>query len=71
MKRNALLLTLLCTIASLAAHAGDIKGKVGGASGVSVVWVEAVPGKTFPAPEKHVVVDRTSFQFSREPLLNF
>jgi plastocyanin len=63
MKRNALLLTLLCTIASLAAHAGDIKGKVGGASGVSVVWVEAVPGKTFPAPEKHVVVDQKGLMF--------
>jgi plastocyanin len=63
MKRNALLLTLLCIMASLAARAGDIKGKVSGASGVSVVWVQAIPGKTFPAPEKHVVVDQKGLMF--------
>jgi plastocyanin len=63
MKRNALLLTALCMTASLAVYAGDIKGKVGGASGVSVVWVEATPGKTFPAPEKHVVVDQKGLMF--------
>jgi plastocyanin len=63
MKRNALLLTALCMTVSLAMYAGDIKGKVGGASGVSVVWVEAAPGKTFPAPEKHVVVDQKGLMF--------
>jgi plastocyanin len=63
MKRNALLLTALCMTVSLAVYAGDIKGKVGGASGVSVVWVEATPGKTFPAPEKHVVVDQKGLMF--------
>jgi plastocyanin len=63
MKRNTLLLTAVCMMASLAAHAGDIKGKVSGASGVSVVWVNAIPGKTFPAPEKHVVVDQKGLVF--------
>jgi plastocyanin len=63
MKRNVLLLTLLCVVVSLAAHAGDIKGKVSGASGVSVVWVDAIAGKTFPAPEKHVVVDQKGLMF--------
>jgi plastocyanin len=63
MKRNALLLTLLCILVSLAAYAGDIKGKVSGVNGVSVVWVDAVAGKTFPAPEKHVVVDQKGLMF--------
>jgi plastocyanin len=63
MKRNALLLSLLCIVVSLAAYAGDIKGKVSGVNGVSVVWVDAVAGKTFPAPEKHVVVDQKGLMF--------
>jgi plastocyanin len=63
MKRNVVLLTCLCIAASLAAHAGDIKGKVSGATGVSVVWVDAIAGKTFPAPEKHVVVDQKGLMF--------
>lgn len=63
MKRNALLLTSLWMMASLAAHAGDIKGKVSGANGVSVVWVDAITGKTFPAPEKRVVVDQKGLVF--------
>jgi plastocyanin len=63
MKRNALLLIVLCTIASLAAHAGDIKGKVSGANGVSVVWVDAIAGKTFPPADKHVVVDQKGLMF--------
>jgi plastocyanin len=63
MKRNTLLLTSLLIAASLAAFAGDIKGKVSGATGVSVVWVNAIPGKTFPAPDKHVVVDQKGLVF--------
>jgi plastocyanin len=63
MKRNASWLSLMCIVASLAAFAGDIKGKVSGANGVSVVWVDAVAGKTFPAPDKHVVVDQKGLMF--------
>jgi plastocyanin len=63
MKRNALLIASLCMIASLAAHAGEIKGKISGATGVSVLWVEAISGKTFPAPEKHVVIDQKGLMF--------
>jgi plastocyanin len=63
MKRNALLLTVLWTIASLTLHAGEIKGKVSAASGVSVVWVEAIPGKTFPPPDKHGVMDQKGLVF--------
>jgi plastocyanin len=63
MKCKTLLLTSLWMLVSLAAHAGDIKGKVSGANGVSVVWVDAIPGKTFPAPDKHVVVDQKGLVF--------
>ncbi len=63
MKRNALLLTALWAVASLTLHASEIKGKVSGASGVSVVWVDAIPGKTFPPPEKHVVIDQKGLMF--------
>lgn len=63
MKRNALLLTLLWIMASFAAYAGDIKGKVSSASGVSVVSVDAVPGKTFPAPDKKPVMDQKGLTF--------
>lgn len=63
MKRNVLLVAVLMTAASVAMYAGDIKGKVGGVSGVSVVWVEAIPGKTFPAPEKQPVMDQKGLMF--------
>jgi plastocyanin len=63
MKRNILLLAVLCTIATLELQAGDIKGKVSGASGISVVWVDAIQGKTFPVPEKHVVIDQKGLVF--------
>jgi plastocyanin len=63
MKRNALWIASLWMIASLAAHAGEIKGKISGATGVSVVWVEAIAGKTFPAPEKHLVIDQKGLMF--------
>jgi plastocyanin len=63
MKRNALLLVVLVTLIATAAFAGDIKGKVNGVSGVSVVYVETIAGKTFPAPEKHIVIDQKGLMF--------
>jgi plastocyanin len=63
MKRNALLLTSLLMMVSLTLRAGDIKGKVGGGKGIAVVWVDAIPGKTFPAPDKHVVMDQKGLTF--------
>jgi plastocyanin len=63
MKHNALLVVLLTVLVATAAFAGDIKGKVSGVSGVSVVYVDAVAGKTFPAPEKHVVIDQKGLMF--------
>ena len=62
MKRTvAIVLAVL--MVSAVALAGTLSGKVSGASGVSVVYVDAIAGKTFPAPEKHVVVDQKGLLF--------
>ncbi len=53
---------VLATI-STAAIAGTIHGKVSGVSGESVVYVEAIPGKTFPAPSQHVTLDQKGLMF--------
>jgi plastocyanin len=47
----------------LAASAGAINGKVVAGKGVSVVYVEAIAGKTFPPPAKAQVVDQKSLLF--------
>ena len=48
---------------STAAIAGTIHGKVSGVKGESVVYVEAVAGKTFPAPTQHVTIDQKGLMF--------
>ena len=48
---------------SLAAWAGTIEGKVSGMPGKSVVYVDAIPGKTFPAPTQHPVMDQKGLLF--------
>jgi plastocyanin len=48
---------------AVAAHAGSISGKVGAGKGASVVWVEAIPGKTFPKPDKPFTMDQKSLLF--------
>jgi plastocyanin len=45
------------------APAGTLTGKVSGAAGVSVVYLEAPAGSTFPAPTAHVTVSQKSLQF--------
>src|SRR5271157_6091589 len=44
--------------------AGDIEGKVTGMKGKSVVYVEAIAGKTFPAPKEHPVIDQKGLVFA-------
>jgi plastocyanin len=58
-------LVVLTTIAALgaAAFAGTIHGKVSGVNGESVVYVEAVAGKTFPAPTQHITIDQKGLMF--------
>ena len=56
-------LIVLLPIASLVAQGGDITWKVSGGKGVSVVYLEAVPGKTFPPPAKPFEMDQKSLLF--------
>ncbi len=51
--------TFVLTASSLA---GGINGKVAGVSGVSVVHVDTISGKTFPAPEQHPVMNQKGLQ---------
>jgi plastocyanin len=46
-----------------ALQAGTITGTVTPAKAGSVVYVDAIPGKTFPAPEKALVMDQKSLLF--------
>jgi plastocyanin len=56
MTRSLSLTFVLVFILAAAAFAGTIQGKV--APGNSVVYVDAIPGKTFPAPTAKPVVDQ-------------
>lgn len=45
------------------AHAGTINGKIAGAKGESVVYVDAIAGKSFPVPIQHVVMNQMGLRF--------
>jgi plastocyanin len=47
-----------------ATWAGDIQGKISGMKGKSVVYLNAIAGKTFPAPKDHPVIDQKELTFS-------
>ena len=63
MKRNLVVIAALLNALSLLASAGTISGKVSGVSGESVVYVEAIAGKTFPAPTEKPVIDQKGLMF--------
>jgi plastocyanin len=63
MNRNIVLVVWVVLTFTLAASAGSISGKVSGVSGESVVYVDTVQGKTFPAPSEHVVIDQKGLLF--------
>ncbi len=63
MKCKVLLLSVVVVAVSVSMYAGDVKGKVSGVSGISVVWIDAIPGKTFPPAEKHAVMDQKGLTF--------
>jgi len=48
MKRKVLVALVVTLTFTAAANAGTISGKVSGVSGESVVYIEAIPGKTPP-----------------------
>ncbi len=51
------------------AVAGDIQGKVSGASGTSVVYVDTISGKTFPPPSQHFEIDQKGLAFQPHVLV--
>jgi plastocyanin len=62
MSRKSVLLVVLIFLCSVAVMAGTVSGKVSGVSGKSVVYLDA-PGKTFPAPTEHPVMDQKGLMF--------
>ncbi len=64
MRYKACVLMLLVGGLCVAASAGDIEGKVTGMKGKSVVYVDTIAGKTFPAPKDHPVIDQKGLMFS-------
>src|SRR5271165_7675003 len=59
---RSFLLTLVLILTFTAAFAGSIEGKV--SPGKSVVYVDAIAGKTFPAPSAKPVMDQKGLVFS-------
>jgi plastocyanin len=47
----------------VAAYGGSMSGKINGGKGAAVVYVETIPGKTFPPPDKHITMDQKSLLF--------
>ena len=68
MNRNIVLVVIAVLALTLAASAGSISGKVSGVSGESVVYVDTIAGKTFPAPAEHPVIDQKGLLF--QPHIN-
>ena len=68
MKRNLMVVMVVLAALSLSASAGSISGKVSGVTGESVVYVDTIAGKTFPAPSEHVVIDQKGLLF--QPHIN-
>jgi plastocyanin len=64
MKSKAFVVVVVMAAMCSAAWAGDIEGKVTGMKGRSVVYVEAIAGKTFPAPKEHPVMDQKGLVFA-------
>ena len=62
MKNIVLILAIVVGFA-LAASAGTISGQVSGVAGPSVVYVDTISGKTFPAPTQHPVIDQKGLVF--------
>lgn len=63
MRCKGFVLMLVVSALGVTASAGDIEGKVSGMKGKSVVYVDAIAGKTFPAPKDHPVMDQKGLMF--------
>jgi len=64
----ALIISIAVTF-FLNANAGTLKGKVSGVSGESVVYVDTIQGKIFPAPSEHPVMDQKGLVFQPHVLV--
>src|SRR5271157_5183887 len=62
MNRSFVLTVLVVTALSFSAIAGTIEGKV--SPGKSVVYVDTIQGKTFPAPSQQPVMDQKGLAFN-------
>jgi plastocyanin len=62
MTRRFTLAIVLLAAFTTAAFAGTIEGKV--SSGNSVVYVDSIPGKTFPASTKDPLIDQKGLKFN-------
>ncbi len=62
MKNIVLFLAILVGLA-VASSAGTISGQVSGVAGPSVVYVDTISGKTFPASTQHPVIDQKGLVF--------
>jgi plastocyanin len=63
MNRTLALIVVVTVALSASGFAGSISGKVAGVSGESVVYVETIAGKTFPAPAQRPVMDQKGLLF--------
>jgi len=63
MRRYLMMLAAVIAMVTVAANAGTISGKVSGVKDESVVYVEVIAGKTFPAPADKPVIDQKGLMF--------
>jgi plastocyanin len=63
MNRTLALIVVVTVALSASGFAGSISGKISGVSGESVVYVETIAGKTFPAPTQRPVMDQKGLLF--------
>jgi plastocyanin len=59
----SLVLAVLVMTAFVTSEAGTISGKVSGVAGESVVYVDAIQGKTFPAPTQQPIMDQKGLMY--------
>jgi plastocyanin len=63
MRYKTFVLAVMTVGLCIGAWAGTISGKVSGMKGESVVYVDTISGKTFPAPSEHLVMDQKGLLF--------
>jgi len=54
---------ILALAGGLASYGATLSGTITGGKGAAVVYIDAISGKTFPAPDKHIVEDQKSLLF--------